>query len=209
MNKYIVILLISIFLSCGSKNPKSHAVMKLKDGTTIEGKMTDPSHYVAGATKKLSIKTKDGKIKYNNDEIEQVTISGENKVYNPIYSHKFFSTKKNGKVKYIWMTPVSVTNGKAKLYSAEQEQTNQKGRYIGTSTYYYVWKDGEDACDYLYNKDIGLSIGAGSVYRTMIKQVFSDCPDLVKKSKDEKYKPNNKSVIDVVNEYNSMCGNKF
>lgn len=206
MKKYIIIGLTGLFFSCGSTNPKSSAVMTLKNGTTLTGLMSDPSHYVGSATKKLSIKTSDGNLKYKNEEIEKVTVLGVEKIYMPLFDHKFMSLKKNGKIKYQWMTPVNIAKGKASLYSGEKEQTNQKGRYIGTTTFYFVWKNGEEAANYFTSTELGLTIGEGNAYRTMIEHVFSDCPALIKKSQDEKYKPKNKSAIDVVNEYNSLCG---
>lgn len=206
MKKYALIVLTGMFLSCSSTNPKLSATMQLKNGTTLEGQMRDPSHYVGSATKKLAIKTAGGKVKYKNDEIEKVTILGQDKIYVPFFVKKFMSLKQNGKIKHLWLTPVTTQYGKASLYSGEKEQTNQKGRYIGTTTFYYVWKNGEEAANYFTSSEIGLTIGEGTAYRAMIENVFSDCPELVKRSKDERYKPKNKSAIDVVNEYNSTCG---
>ncbi|WP_291146479.1 hypothetical protein [Flavobacterium sp. UBA7680] len=206
MKKYALIILTGMFLSCATTNPKLSGVIKLKNGTTVEGLMTDPSHYVGSAPKSLAIKTSNGKFKYKNNEIEKVTILGQEKIYVPFFAKKFMSLKPSGKIKYLWLTPVSIPNGKASLYSGEKEQTNQKGRYIGTTTFYYVWKKGEEASNYFTSSELGLTIGEGNAYRTMIENVFQDCPELIKKSKDERYKPKNKSVIDVVNEYNSTCG---
>ncbi|MFC4476111.1 hypothetical protein [Flavobacterium chungangensis] len=207
MKKYILIIFTGMFLSCASTNPKLSAVMKLKNGTSIEGLMTDPSHYVGSKTGKLSIKTANGKVKYKNDEIEKVTIMGQDKIYVPYFKKKFLSLEKNGKIGYLWLTPVKIPQGKASLYSGEKEQTNQHGRYIGTTTFYYVWKNGEEASNYFTSTELGLIvINEGNVFRSMIENVFSDCPELVKKAQNERYKPKNKSAIDIVNEYNSVCG---
>lgn len=206
MKKYVLIILTGIFLSCASTNPKLSAVIKLKNGTTIEGLMTDPSHYVGSAPKSLGIKTPVGKVKYKNEEVEKVTILDQDKIYVPFFAKKFMSLKPSGKIKYLWLTPVNIPKGKASLYSGEKEQTNQKGRYIGTTTFYYVWRNGEKAATYFTSSELGLTIGEGNAYRLMIENVFSDCPELVQKSKNERYKPKNKSVIEVVNEYNTLCG---
>jgi hypothetical protein len=207
MKKVSLIILTGMFLSCGSTNPKYDATMVLKDGTSVEGLMTDPSHYVAGGSKtKLSIKTTNGKITHKSDEIEKITMLGENKFYIPIYARKFLSFERSGKLKYAWLTPVEIPKGKASLYSGQVEQTNQNGRYIGASTAYYVWKRGDEAASFFTASDVVFTIGAGNVFRIMIENVFSDCPELVKKAKDEKYKVKIKSAIDVVNEYNSICG---
>ena len=40
MKKYIIIGLTGLFFSCGSTNPKSSAVMTLKNGTTLTGLIT-------------------------------------------------------------------------------------------------------------------------------------------------------------------------
>ncbi|WP_427874666.1 hypothetical protein [Flavobacterium sp. MMS24-S5] len=203
MKKYVIIIFTSLFLSCASKNPQLESTTLLKDGTSVEGLMKDPSHYVNlnNNKKKLSIKTKDGKITYTNTDIEKVTISGEDKILLPVYSNK-----KKGKLKYLWLTPIEITQGKASLYSLEKEVTNPRGHYMGITTIYYIWRKGENAAELFTATDVGATIGAGSFYRTTIHRFFYDCPELVKKSKDEKYKPKTNTAIDVFKEYNSICG---
>lgn len=120
---------------------------------------------------------------------------------NKIYEYKIIKDKKKSIIKLLNL----VLLGDVALYQIEHFDT--VGNYGLTysykgASYYLVESNNESFATFIGSKSI--AVGRKNIKKGLIKY-FKDCPDLINKLKNKKFKK--RDIVEVVEYYNENCGN--